>query len=448
MPSIARKNLFEDIPRFLVAQAGIIFSVSLVTIQTGVFQGFMKSASVLVDNASADLWITSKDFVHMELTLPLPYERVVEVRQAEGVDRAEAVMLSKALWRDRDGQLDTVSVLGTHPGAILLQPWNASRDDIQNLNQPYQILVDRGSLSSLNLAASSSSAGAADFVDSDRSSLGGTGTVNGLPATVTGLTQGTRSVVFSPFVFVSLETAKGYLTGSRQGLVDCQVGENGEISCAQAGSGSNAAIPSSDDAEDGDSAGATEATAPPPLRKLNLADPVTFILVRAEAGTDINTLKTQLAELVPEGTVYTARELAADTQAFWRDRTGVGFVLALGAVVGIIVGIAIVGQILYTLTSDRIREFGTLKAMGASNWTLRQIVIEQSLWMGVCGYLPGVALSWGVATWAMAEAGVIITITPVSVVVMFAGTILMCVGSALFAIQKINHVDPAIVFKA
>ena len=81
MPSIARKNLFEDIPRFLVAQAGIIFSVSLVTIQTGVFRGFMQSASLLVDKSSADLWITSKDFVHMELTLPLPYERVVEMEE-------------------------------------------------------------------------------------------------------------------------------------------------------------------------------------------------------------------------------------------------------------------------------------------------------------------------------------------------------------------------------
>ncbi len=36
MASIARKNLLEDIPRFIVAQAGILFAVSLVTIQTGI----------------------------------------------------------------------------------------------------------------------------------------------------------------------------------------------------------------------------------------------------------------------------------------------------------------------------------------------------------------------------------------------------------------------------
>jgi len=43
MVSLARKNLLEDIPRFLVAQAGIMFAVSLVTIQTGIFNGFTRS---------------------------------------------------------------------------------------------------------------------------------------------------------------------------------------------------------------------------------------------------------------------------------------------------------------------------------------------------------------------------------------------------------------------
>ncbi|MEM9772627.1 MAG: ABC transporter permease, partial [Cyanobacteria bacterium P01_D01_bin.73] len=272
MPSIARKNLFEDIPRFLVAQAGIIFSVSLVTIQTGVFRGFMQSASLLVDQSSADLWITSKDFVHMELTLPLPYERVVEVRQAKGVDRAEAVMLSKALWRDRDGKLDTVSIVGTHPGAALLQPWNVTATKIQELKQPYRVLVDRSSLSKLNLK-----------------DPGSKGTVSGLPAEVTGLTQRTQSVVFSPFVFSSLETAKAYLTNNRQGLVDCQVGSDGEISCAQAASRSNSAPQSMS----GDTSSDSKIAAPPSLKTLNLADPVTFILVRAESGVSLPQLKTQ-----------------------------------------------------------------------------------------------------------------------------------------------------------
>jgi putative ABC transport system permease protein len=89
MVSIARKNLLEDIPRFLVAQAGIMFAVSLVTIQTGVLKGFTSSASLLIDKSKADIWVASKDMVHLELTLPLPEERVNQARQVAGVDRAE-----------------------------------------------------------------------------------------------------------------------------------------------------------------------------------------------------------------------------------------------------------------------------------------------------------------------------------------------------------------------
>jgi len=54
MASLARKNLFEDIPRFLVAQAGIMFAVSLVTIQNGILTGFIRSSSILIDHLKAE----------------------------------------------------------------------------------------------------------------------------------------------------------------------------------------------------------------------------------------------------------------------------------------------------------------------------------------------------------------------------------------------------------
>jgi putative ABC transport system permease protein len=69
--SLARRNLLEDIPRFLVAQAGIMFAVSLVTIQTGLQKGFTLSASKLIDQSRADIWVTAKNQVHLGLTTPL-----------------------------------------------------------------------------------------------------------------------------------------------------------------------------------------------------------------------------------------------------------------------------------------------------------------------------------------------------------------------------------------
>ncbi|GAB4347267.1 MAG: hypothetical protein Fur0042_13470 [Cyanophyceae cyanobacterium] len=440
MPSIARKNLFEDIPRFLVAQAGIAFAVSLVTIQTGIFRGFLESASILVERSRADLWITSKDFVHLELTLPIPLELVVRSREVPGVARAEGLLLRKVLWRDRDGQIDTVSMVGFDPGGRLFRPWNLVSGDLDSLRQPYRAAVDRTKLRSLGL----------------RQGLGELGRVSDLPMEVSALTQGAQSILFSPFLFTSLSTAGAYLRASQQSELNCQVSADGGLDCLAQAQGVGEPSQGNDGAQKPAQRPETPENPAQPLRpddapvprRAALADPITFVLVEVAPDADRETVRQALAKTLPNVQVFTREELIEKAQVHWRDRTGVGFVLALGAGVGLIVGVAIVGQILYSSASDRIREFGTLKAMGASNFTLRLIIIEQALWMAALGYIPGMGLCLGVAAWAAAEAGVTIAITPLSAVGIFGVTVIMCTGSALFAIQKIERVDPAIVFKA
>ena len=114
---------------------------------------------------------------------------------------------------------------------------------------------------------------------------------------------------------------------------------------------------------------------------------------------------------------------------------------------GVIVGVVVVGQILYASVTDHLKEFGTLKAMGASDVFIYSVIIEQGLWMAILGYVPGMALCLGVSVWTAASQGIVILITPASAVAVLGITIAMCVSSAIFAIQKVTRVDPAIVFK-
>ncbi|MGI0491573.1 hypothetical protein ACN4EG_07160, partial [Alkalinema pantanalense CENA528] len=50
--------------------------------------------------------------------------------------------------------------------------------------------------------------------------------------------------------------------------------------------------------------------------------------------------------------------------------------------------------------------------------------------------------------WTQAAKGVMILIEPTTAAGVLVLTVVMCVGSALFAVQKVTRVDPAIVFKA
>ncbi len=392
MASIARKNLFEDIPRFLVAQAGILFAVSLVTIQTGLLRGFMRSTTLLVENSRADIWVSSEDIANLDLTLPIPYERVAQARGVRGVARAEALLTQGALWRDASDALSSVKVIGFEPDGQLLSPGQLTQGSQRDLSEPYSVILDTTKVASLGVRR-----------------LGDEAAVNSRQARLAGLTSHIQSSASSPFLFASLETANAYV---------------------------NSRLTS----------GATRATAPA-LEALSATDSITYVLVQAEPGEDLQALQQRLEAALPDTRAYTRAQMASQTQAYWQKRTSIGLILGLGAVVGVVVGIVIVSQILYSSVSDHLKEFGTLKAMGASNWVTYSVIIEQALWMSVLGYLPGMALCLGVAAWTSTQ-GVLILITPALAAGIFGVTVVMCVGSALFAIQKVTRVDPAIVFKA
>lgn len=390
MASIARKNLIEDIPRFLVAQAGILFAVGLVTIQTGVQLGFAQSSSQLIEQSQADLWVASNNMEHLDLTLPLPYERVAEARSVEGVEQAEGVIIGGAVWHEQQANKITGVTLVGGTGGLLFAQDSLTQGSFNDLKQPNTFIVDETSLDDLNFQK-----------------VGEQATVNSAPAKLVGLTSGTQSIVFGNLMFTSLESANYYRSSRSNALSSISLS-----------------------------------------RELTATDPVSFVLIRAIGGGNLEALQQRLEAELPEVRAYTRAEMAQQTQAYWQKRSGIGYILGLGAVVGTIVGAVVVGQILYASVSDHIKEFGTLKAMGASDWYIYRVIMEQGLWMAILGYLPGMALCLGVAAWTSATQGILILITPASAIAVLGITVVMCLSSAIFAIQKVTRVDPAIVFKA
>jgi putative ABC transport system permease protein len=418
MVSIARKNLLEDIPRFLVAQLGIMFAVTLVTLQTGIFNGFSQSTGQLIDNSAADIWVASDSLVQIELTLPIPLSNVIDARNVAGVERAEPLIFSSALWRQSSNEITRVRVIGFDPNGQLFTPENIIQGSASGLSQPYSVMVDKTNLKSLNIK------GIGDKVQ-----------VNSLPARVVSLTQGNNSIVSNAFMFTSLESANAFLTSGQTSSVSCQLPSGStELKCTN----SYLSKPQTND----------QTTPLPTPNKLVASDLITYVLVQAKPGQDLQELKQKLEAALPNTRAFTKTEFTKKNQTFWQSRTGIGFVLGLGAAVGVIVGVIIVSQILYSSVSDHIKQFGTLKAMGASDWVVYGVIIEQALWMSVLGYLPSMALCYGVAAWTFSTQGILILITPLSAIAVFGLTVIMCVSSAIFAIQKVTRLDPAMVFKA
>jgi len=175
-------------------------------------------------------------------------------------------------------------------------------------------------------------------------------------------------------------------------------------------------------------------------------DQTLYILVKAEPGTDLQALKHGLMEHVRDVDVFTAKEFSRMTRFYWMFSTGAGVAVLLAAVLGLVVGVVVVAQTIYATTMDHLREYGTLKAMGAPNRYVYTVIIKQAAISAVIGYVLGMLVSIFVVHGSQKVGASILLPRPMAVG-MFVLTLLMCIVAAIVSINKVTHIDPAMVFK-
>jgi putative ABC transport system permease protein len=219
---------------------------------------------------------------------------------------------------------------------------------------------------------------------------GATTEISGVHAEVVAMTQGIRSFTTSPIVFADLRTARSFLS---------QLG----------------------------------------------GEPVTYVLVQVAPGSAIAEVQRRINEL-PHLVAYTTAEMSDRTRSYWSSRTGVGAGFFTTAVLGIIVGFVVVGQILYSGTLQYIREYGTLKAMGAKNSAVVQVILSQAMISAALGFAVGAPLAMAMRA-AMKAANLSVALFPGLYLVTAAITAVMCAFAALLSIVKVLRLDPASVFK-
>jgi len=113
---------------------------------------------------------------------------------------------------------------------------------------------------------------------------------------------------------------------------------------------------------------------------------------------------------------------------------------------GLVVGIIVVYQILYTDVSDHLQEYATLKAIGYKDSFLFSIIIYESLILSVFGYIPGFLISLLIYRIATNATFLPLRMTAERGVVVYLLTIGMCVVSGALALRRLRKADPAEIF--
>jgi putative ABC transport system permease protein len=172
---------------------------------------------------------------------------------------------------------------------------------------------------------------------------------------------------------------------------------------------------------------------------------VSLGVVRVKPGTDIIALQAGIAKSVAGVKALTHEQLKQrelDFQATNPSSTIFNF----GALMGFIVGVAIVYQVLYSDVTDRLAEYATLKAIGYSNRSLLLVIFQEALLLAVLGYIPGLIASLGMYQLLTVLTRLELVMTINLALTVFIITLIMCLISAAIAANKLRSADPADVF--
>jgi putative ABC transport system permease protein len=178
-----------------------------------------------------------------------------------------------------------------------------------------------------------------------------------------------------------------------------------------------------------------------------LSGNTTYILVKAEPGADVEALKGEIHRRLPYNDVYTREQWADRSDSYWVKNTGIGLNAFTAVFLGVLVGVVVVGQTLYTSTMDHIKEFGTVKAIGGSNADIYAILARQATVAAVLGFALGSVMILALQPLVLSIG--LKLILPWTVWAMVgAGTLAMCLLSAGLSFHKVAGIDPGLVFRS
>jgi len=175
-------------------------------------------------------------------------------------------------------------------------------------------------------------------------------------------------------------------------------------------------------------------------------DQISFGLVGVAQGRDPEQVAAALQLQLPDTRVMTATQYRSSIIRYILTRTAIGITFGTSALFGLIIGFVIVALSMFSAVLDNVREFGTLKAIGATNRDLARLLVVQAVVYALIGSLIGLAFVTFVA--GKIRSPQLAMFLPWQLMV---GTIIvmifMCVFASSLALLRLRKVEPGMVFR-
>jgi putative ABC transport system permease protein len=392
--SLSWFNLAHNKARTLAAVAGVSFAVILIFMQLGFLGSLRSSATVIYDALDFDVCVRSKDYLHLSDARTFPYTRLLQAAAVPGVERAIPFRVGITRWRippaatRQAGETRGIMVMGVRPGDPVFRVSDIQQKMDSLLSVPEYCLIDRetrrdyGPVNGIRFGDEDIQAGVETEVGDDRMRLVGHFTL-GAGFAADG------AVIMNDRGFARVAKDRGPDQVSL-GLI--QLGGVAPAEGAEAAAG-------------------------------------------------------RIAAVLPDDVDVLSREQVRQAEIRrWVDDTSYGTIFRLGVVVAMVVGTAIVYQVLASDVAAMLPEYATLKAIGYRNRFLAGVVLQEAMILALLGFVPGLLASRALYGVTAAAANIPIVMTTANMLLVLALSVAMCLASGVAALRRLFRADPAELF--
>ena len=391
MNFIALKMLLGDRTKYAGLLFGIAFTSFLVTFAASYFGGMMtRSFALIAENPKADVWVMDAAVVAVDRPINLPTAVLSRVRSVAGVQSAVPLAVAQADARFPNGRFQSFQVIGVDDATLTGVPLMKEGATGAVLRDPDAVIVDAGGTSGKmetpSLRADQWPRGRPHLDVATRPLIDGDELlINDTRVRVAGQSKGLPRFPPRPLLFTTYSTAERILLPERRRL--------------------------------------------------------TFVLATATPGVDAHTLATRI-EAATDLRARAADDFKSDT-VHWMvaNSEDVGDAVTMLSI-AMIVGFGVTGVMMFMFTTENLKYYAVLNAMGATTRMLLLMVCVQAalcallgtgLGLGLCALAGRVFVSFNFPFRMMWFAPVV------------GGTavLLVSIGAAAFSVRPLLKLQPA-----
>jgi putative ABC transport system permease protein len=170
------------------------------------------------------------------------------------------------------------------------------------------------------------------------------------------------------------------------------------------------------------------------------------ILVDVEQGVDAAEVVRSINETVYGVRAWSSESFRETTIGVQMARTGIDISTGTMVFFALLSGFFIIGLTMYSSVIDRVRDYGVLKAIGASNRYVMGLILTKAILYATVGFLIAWLFLEGFRM-GMYQSGLSFEYSPAMIGVFFLSALFISVFGASFALRRVIRVEPASVFR-